>query len=153
MNRVPWIKKRSLHMSQAYYACKSYFSWGGWIDWNIVSDVYIFTKGKSTNAERNQNVQLNHSRVFCGRLCVLANSYNQKYTVLVPRIPVRTNCRMLGADRIQNVDCRLQKGYKMQTDNLKCFFRLVCDDMSSYDLPSVTQSLFRDQLSPLFALL
>ena len=29
----------------------------------------------------------------------------------------------------------------MQTENLKSFFRLVCDNMSSYNLPSVTQSL------------
>ena len=33
------------------------------------------------------------------------------------------------------------------------FFRLIRDNMSSYNLPSVTQSLFRDQLSRLFALL
>ena len=67
----------------------------GWVDLlNIVSDVYILTKGKSSYAENNQNVELTHSRVFCGRLCVLANSYNHKYTVLVPRIPVRKNCRM-----------------------------------------------------------
>ena len=49
--------------------------------------------------------------------------------------------------------CRLQTGYKMQTENLKCFFSMVCDNMSSYNLPSITQSLFRDQLSWLFALL
>ena len=40
----------------------------------------------------------------------------------------------------------------MQTENLKSFFCLVCDNMSSYHLPSVMQSLFRDQLSRLFAL-
>ena len=46
--------------------------WGGrWIDWNIVSDVYIFTRGKSINAEKNENVELTHTQVFCGRLCVL----------------------------------------------------------------------------------
>ena len=45
---------------------------GRWITWNIVSDVYIFTKGKkSINAEKNENVELTHTRVFCGRLCVL----------------------------------------------------------------------------------
>ena len=47
---------------------------------------------------------------------------------------------------------RLQSGYKMQTENLKIFFRLMCDNMSSSNSPSVTQSLFRDQLSQLFAL-
>ena len=45
-----------------------------------------------------------------------ANNYIQKQTVLVPQIPVET------ADRIQNLDCRLQSGYKMQTENLKSFF-------------------------------
>ena len=40
----------------------------------------------------------------------------------------------------------------MQTENLKNFFRLLCDNMTSYILPSVMQSLFRDQLSRLFAL-
>ena len=29
---------------------------------------------------------------------------------------------MQTADRIQNVDCRLRTGYKMQTENLKSFF-------------------------------
>ena len=55
--------------------------------------------------------------------------------------------------------CRLQTGYKMQTrykmptEIFKIFFRLIRDDMSSYNSPSVTQSLFRDHLSRLFALL
>ena len=45
---------------------------GEWITWNIVSDVYILTKGKkSINAEKNENVELTHTQVFCGRLCVL----------------------------------------------------------------------------------
>ena len=36
------------------------FFWGGgWITWNIVSDVYILTKGKkSINTEKNKNVGL-----------------------------------------------------------------------------------------------
>ena len=38
------------------------------------------------------------------------------------RIPVSTKCRLQAADQIQNVDCRLQGGYKMQTENLKRFF-------------------------------
>ena len=55
--------------------------------------------------------------------------------------------------------CRLQTGYKMQTrykmptEIFKIFFRLIRDDMSSYNSPSVTQSLFRDHLSRLLALL
>ena len=48
------------------------FLWGGWITWNFVSDVYILTKGKmSINVEKNENVELTHTQVFCGRLCVL----------------------------------------------------------------------------------
>ena len=51
---------------------------GGWITWNIVSDVYIFTKGKkSINAEKNKNVELTHTQVFCGRLCVVQISVDQ----------------------------------------------------------------------------
>ena len=47
--------------------------WGAeWITENIVSDVHILTKGKkSINAEKNKNVKLPHTQVFCGRLCVL----------------------------------------------------------------------------------
>ena len=52
-------------------ACKSYFL--GWINWNIVSDVYFFTNGKSINAVKNKYVELTHTRVFCGRLCVLCD--------------------------------------------------------------------------------
>ena len=48
------------------------YFWGGWITWNIVSDVYIFPKGKkSINAEKNKNFELTLTQVFCGRLCVL----------------------------------------------------------------------------------
>ena len=73
----------------------------------------------------------------------------------MPRIPVITRCRLQTADRIQNVDkvqsvdCRLQSGYKVQTENLKSFFVWYVIK-SSCNLPSVTQSLFRDQLSRLF---
>ena len=49
---------------------------------------------------------------------------------------------MLTAEWLQNADWESKE-----------FFRLVCDNMSSYNLPSVTQSLLRDQLSRLFALL
>ena len=41
-------------------------------------------------------------------------------------------------------------GYKMQTEFI-LFFGLIRDNMSSYNLPSVTWSLFRDHLSRLFA--
>ena len=49
--------------------------------------------------------------------------------------------------------CRLQTGCKMQTENSYRYFRLVRDNVTPYHLPSVTQSLFRDHLSRLFALL
>ena len=46
----------------------------GWINWNVVSDVYIFTKEKkNVNAEKNKNVKLTHTQIFCGRLCVLCD--------------------------------------------------------------------------------
>ena len=49
-----------------------FFFLGEWINWNIVSDVYIFTKGKkSINAEKNENVELTHTQVVRCRLCVL----------------------------------------------------------------------------------
>ena len=79
------------------------FLGGGWITWNIVSDVYILTKGKkSINAEKNENVELTHTHVFCGRLCVV-------------RITVTKN-KLYWCDGyllVQNTDCRLQTGYKL----------------------------------------
>ena len=62
---------------------------------------------------------------------------------------------------VKNADCRPDTKCRLQTSGWiqnadwesKEFFRLVCDNMSSYNLPSVTQSLLRDQLSRLFALL
>ena len=51
---------------------QEFFFWDGWITGNIVIDNYIFTKGnKSINAKKNENVELTHTQVFCGRLCVL----------------------------------------------------------------------------------
>ena len=42
---------------------------GEWITWNIVSDVFIISKGKkSINAEKNENVELIHT---CRRFCVV----------------------------------------------------------------------------------
>ena len=53
-----------------------------------------------------------------------------------------TKCRLQTADRVQNAD-----------REFVLFFRLILDNMSYYNLPSVTQALFRDYLSRLFALL
>ena len=48
---------------------------GGWITWNIVGDVYILKKEEnSINAEKTANVELAHTQVFCGRLCVLKDT-------------------------------------------------------------------------------
>ena len=65
----------------------------------------------------------------------------------MPQIPVSTKCRLQTADRIQNVD--LVQNADRESKEI---FRVICDNMSSYNLPTVTQSLFRDQLSRLFAL-
>ena len=59
--------------------------------------------------------------------------------------PVSTKCRL-------QTGYKMQTRYKMQTENLYCF-PSERDNMSSYNLPSVTQSLFRDHLSRLFALM
>ena len=48
------------------------FFGGGWIAWNIVGDVYILTKGKkSISMEKDENVELTHTQILFGRLCVL----------------------------------------------------------------------------------
>ena len=60
----------------------------------------------------------------------------------MPRIPVSTKCRQQTAEWVQNADWESEE-----------FLRLVYNNMSSYSLPSVTQSLFHDQPSRLFALL
>ena len=46
------------------------FCWvGGLLE--TLSDVYILTKGeKNINVGKNENVELPHSQVFYGRLCV-----------------------------------------------------------------------------------
>ena len=134
-------------LTRKSYAYRSYFLGGAWITWNIVSNVYILTKGKkSVNAERNENVELTHTRVFCGRLCVLCvqlTKYNLYWChgyLLVQNAYCRpdktcrlsTKCRLQTAEWVQNADWESKE-----------FFRLLCDNMSSYNLPSVTQSLFR----------
>ena len=55
---------------------------------------------------------------------------------------------------VQNADCRLQTADRVQNaDQVHTVFPSERDNMSSYNLPSVTQSLFRDHLSRLFALM
>ena len=45
----------------------------GWVDYlKHCKCIYIFTKvKKGINAEKNENVELTHTQVFCGRLCLL----------------------------------------------------------------------------------
>ena len=52
---------------------------GGWIILITVSDVYIFTKVKSINAEKNENAELTHTQRYFVVDCVCcANNCNQK---------------------------------------------------------------------------
>ena len=38
----------------------------------LLETLFILTKGKkSINAVKNENVELTHTQVFCGRLCLL----------------------------------------------------------------------------------
>ena len=62
---------------------------------------------------------------------------------------------MQTADRRPDTKYRLQTSEWIQNADPESdeFLRLVYNNMSSYSLPSVTQSLFRDQPSRLFALL
>ena len=66
---------------------------------------------------------------------------------------MQTADRVQNADYVQNADSRLQTGYKNADREFILFFRLIRDNMLSYNLPSVTQPLFRDHLLRLFALL
>ena len=43
---------------------------------------------------------------------------------MIPVCRQQTADRIKNVDLVQNVDCRLQSGYKMQTENLKSFFVL-----------------------------
>ena len=133
------------------------FYWSGWITWNIVSDIYIFTNGKkSMNVEKNENVELAHTQVFCGGLCVVQITVTKKklYWCHVYLLVQNADCRLDKKCR-PGTKCRLQTAERVQNTDWesKELFCLVCDNMSSRNLPSVTQSLFRDQLSRLFALL
>ena len=61
------------NLKHRYAMHERVFLEGGWITWNIVSDVYILTKGKkSISVERNENVELTHRQIFCDRLYVLS---------------------------------------------------------------------------------
>ena len=45
---------------------------------------------------------------------------------------------MQTADRVQNVDCRLQTKYQMQTDKKNCFLRQKRVKIPFYNLPIMT---------------
>ena len=71
-NRQSDFSPVSLSKNIVMLCMQELFFRGRWITWNILNDVCIFTKGKkSINTEQNENVELTHTRVFCGRLCVL----------------------------------------------------------------------------------
>ena len=82
-----------------------------WVGRLIVSDAYIFAKGKRINAKKNENVESTPTQVFCGRLCVCVT---KNKTVLVPQIPVSKQCSLETADQVQNADCRLRKKYRLR---------------------------------------
>ena len=94
-------KKKNMH---AVHARATFL--GGWINWNMVSDVYIFTKRKSNNPAKNENVELTHTQVFCGWLCA------------VPIIVTKDElCWCHGHQSVQNAD---QTGYKILLEVLIC---------------------------------
>ena len=55
---------------------------------------------------------------------------------------MQTADRVQNADWVQNADCKLGTKCRLRSN--------ICDNMSSYSLPNVTQSLFRDHLSRIF---
>ena len=60
-NTFDYLLKKNIGM----LCMQELFFSGGWITWNIVSDAYIFTKGKkSINAEKNENVELTHTQIL-----------------------------------------------------------------------------------------
>ena len=66
--------KEGIHKKNIGILCMQelFFGVGGLLETLQVMSIYSFTKGeKSINAEKNENVELTHTQVFCGRLCVL----------------------------------------------------------------------------------
>ena len=56
-----------------------FFGVGGLLETLQVMSIYSFTKGKkSINAEKNENIELTHTQVFCGRLLCCSGYCNQK---------------------------------------------------------------------------
>ena len=94
-------KKKNMH---AVHARATFL--GGWINWNMVSDVYIFKKGKSNNPAKNENVELTHTQVFCGWLCAVR--------IIVTKDEL---CWCHGQRSVQNAD---QTGYKILPEVLIC---------------------------------
>ena len=80
-------------------------------------------------------------------------SLEQKQQYQSSQYKMQTADRRPGTICRLGTKCRLQTGYKMQTKNVPFFFCLIRDNMSFYNLPNVTQSLFRDHLSRLFVIL
>ena len=64
-------------------------------------------------------------------------------------IPVCTKCRLQNVEYRPDTKCKLQTAEWVQNADweFKVFFRLVCDDMSSYNLPAERHAtLFHDYL-------
>ena len=120
-----------------------FFSWYSWY-----CSIIVLVLGSSSTYSQHINHSGKDSLKF---------SFEHHY--FGPDLRLAQTKSVIPIQPVQNADCRLgtkcslQTGYKMQTENSDCFFRLIRASMSSYNLPSVTQSLFRDNLLRLFALL
>ena len=67
--------------------------------------VYILTKGKkSINVENNENVELPHTQVFCGRLCVMRINVTKNKLYWYHRYLL-----------VQNADSRPNTKYRLET--------------------------------------
>ena len=101
-------KRLRKHVS---HACKCFFFSGGWMNWNIVSDVYIFTKGKIINAGKERKCRINsHTGILWSIVCVVQITVCKQKTNCIGatdtcyyKMQTAADCRMQSADRIQNV--------------------------------------------------
>ena len=106
-----------------------------------------------------------HSSIIAAKIVPLRFFFEPQY--FGPDLRLARTKTAIPIRSVQNADYRLHTGHKMQTrykmrtvDRVQNadwefipFFGLIRDNMSSLNLLSVTQSLFCDHLSRLFALL
>ena len=94
--------------------------------------------------------------LFLGSSSIYSSHINHSGQYFGPDLRLAWTKTAISIRSVQNADCRL--GTKCRPGT-KCRLRIYTvfpserDNMSSYNLPSVTQSLFRDHLSRLFALM